>query len=106
MSEIERENQDGGASLAPERAKVKPPRQYSVLLINDDFTPMDFVVGVLSHIFRLSNEDAMRVMLEVHIRGEGVAGTYSREVAETKLEMTHAFAQQSGHPLRCKMVPV
>jgi len=94
---------DGNAVLLPEKSRVKPPPMYKVLLLNDDFTPMDFVVVVLEKFFTLSREQATVVMLKVHREGKGVCGVYPRDVAATKVEQVSAFARRHQHPLACVM---
>ena len=94
---------DGSALLLPEKSRVKPPPMYKVLLLNDDFTPMDFVVVVLEKFFTLSREQATVVMLKVHREGKGVCGVYPRDVAATKVEQVSAFARRHQHPLACVM---
>lgn len=89
--------------LAPEKSRTKPPPMFKVLLLNDDFTPMDFVVVVLERFFNLSREQATMVMLTVHREGKGVCGVYPRDVAATKVEQVSAFARQNQHPLACVM---
>jgi len=89
--------------LAPERILPKPPPLYKVLLLNDDFTPMDFVVQVLEQIFGHSRELAMRTMLKVHHEGRGTCGIFSRDVAQTKVEEVVNLAQHHEHPLNCIM---
>jgi len=89
--------------LAPERAKAKPPKMYKVLLFNDDYTTMEFVIEVLQRFFAMDQERAQQVMLKVHNEGSAICGIYSRDVAETKISQVTAFAQQHGHPLRCSM---
>lgn len=84
---------------------VKLPRKYKVLLLNDDYTPMDFVVEVLKQFFHLNEAIARTIMLDVHIQGKGVCGTYTREIAETKVVMVNDFARQHEHPLLCSMEP-
>lgn len=76
-----------------------PPKQYGVFLINDDYTPMDFVVGILQDIFRLPEERAVAVMLQVHHEGKGLCGIYQKDIAETKSHQVHSRAKQAGHPL-------
>lgn len=93
----------GDAMLAPEKSRTKPPPMFKVLLLNDDFTPMDFVVVVLERFFNLSREQATMVMLTVHREGKGVCGVYPRDVAATKVEQVSAFARQNQHPLACVM---
>ena len=95
--------QHNGAVLAPERAKTKHPGLYKVLLFNDDYTTMDFVVEVLQRFFSTNRERALQIMLKVHNEGSAVCGVYSRDVAETKVSQVTEFAKQHGHPLRCGM---
>ncbi len=90
-----------GVALATKKAVAKPPPLYKVLLLNDDYTPMDFVVQVLEQIFSLSREQATMVMLKVHNEGVGVAGIYPKDVAETKVNQVIAFARNHQHPLQC-----
>lgn len=92
-----------GVVLAPARPEVRPPPLYRVLLINDDFTPMDFVVEVLQVFFSMNRERATQVMLHVHTRGQGVCGVFTREVAETKVAQVNEFSRTHQHPLLCTM---
>jgi ATP-dependent Clp protease adaptor protein ClpS len=85
------------------RAKPKKPRQYKVLMLNDDYTPMEFVVMCLKRFFRMDLEQATRVMLHVHQRGVGVCGVYPYEVAETKVTEVMDFARENQHPLQCTL---
>ena len=85
------------------RAKSKKPSQYKVLMLNDDYTPMEFVVIVLKRFFRMDMEEATRVMLHVHQRGVGVCGVFPYEVAETKVNQVMDFARQNQHPLQCTL---
>ena len=85
------------------RARPKKPSQYKVLLLNDDYTPMEFVVIVLKRFFRMDMEEATRVMLHVHQRGVGVCGIFPYEVAETKVNQVMDFARQNDHPLQCTL---
>ena len=85
------------------RAKAKKPSLYKVLMLNDDYTPMEFVVLVLQSFFRMSLEDATRVMLHVHQKGVGVCGIFSYEVAESKVSQVIDFARQNRHPLQCTL---
>jgi len=86
-----------------ERTSTKPPPLYKVLLLNDDFTPMEFVVIVLQQFFGMDRERAMRVMLQVHTEGSGVCGVFPKDVATTKVEQVVSFARQHQHPLACVM---
>jgi ATP-dependent Clp protease adaptor protein ClpS len=94
-----------GHGLVVEEAqpRVKRPPLYQVVLLNDDYTPMEFVVDVLEHIFGLDRTSATRVMLEVHTRGKGVCGVYTYEIAETKVAQVMTYARQQQHPLLCTM---
>ncbi len=85
------------------RTRTKTPSPYKVLMLNDDYTPMEFVVLVLQRFFSMGIEDATRVMLHVHQRGVGVCGTFSYEVAETKVSQVIDFARQNQHPLQCTL---
>ncbi len=85
------------------RAKSKKPSQYKVLMLNDDYTPMEFVVMVLKRFFRMDMEQATRVMLHVHQRGVGVCGIFPYEVAETKVNQVMDFARENEHPLQCTL---
>lgn len=94
---------EDGAALAPEQSQTKPPPMYKVLLLNDDFTPMDFVVVVLETFFGLSREQSTQVMLKVHREGKGTCGVYPRDVAATKVEQVSEFSRRHQHPLACVM---
>ncbi len=85
------------------RTKTKKPSLYKVLLLNDDYTPMEFVVLVLQRFFSKGQEDATRIMLHVHHKGVGICGVYTYEVAETKVTQVMDFSRQHGHPLQCTM---
>ncbi len=89
--------------LEAKRTKTKPPPMFKVLLLNDDYTPMDFVVAVLQRFFSLSRERATQVMLKVHRDGMGVCGIFPRDVAATKVEQVKSYAKQHQHPLQCVM---
>ncbi len=86
-----------------ERQKTKPPRLYKVILFNDDYTTMEFVVEVLQRFFSMSLEQAQTTMLKIHNEGSAVCGVYSRDVAETKTTQVTEYARQHEHPLRCDM---
>ena len=95
---------DAGTGLATRtRKRAKQPTPYRVLLLNDDYTPMEFVVLVLQRFFRMDMEAATRVMLHVHQKGVGVCGVFSYEVAETKVSQVIDFARQNQHPLQCTL---
>jgi ATP-dependent Clp protease adaptor protein ClpS len=100
---------DGGngrpntGTIVKARPKTKKPSMYRVLLLNDDYTPMEFVVHVLERFFGKSREAATEIMLHVHHRGVGVCGVYTYEVAETKVAQTIEFARRHQHPLQCTM---
>jgi ATP-dependent Clp protease adaptor protein ClpS len=85
------------------RTRTKKPTPYKVLMLNDDYTPMEFVVDVLQRFFRMDIEQATRVMLHVHQKGVGVCGVFSYEVAETKVNQVMDFARQNQHPLQCTL---
>ncbi len=85
------------------RPKTKKPSLYKVLLLNDDYTPMEFVVYVLERFFNKGTEEATRIMLHVHTKGVGICGVYTYEVAETKVTQVMSFARQHQHPLQCTM---
>lgn len=90
-------------TIVKARPKTKKPSMYRVLLLNDDYTPMEFVVHVLERFFGKSREAATEIMLHVHHRGVGVCGVYTYEVAETKVAQTIEFARRHQHPLQCTM---
>ena len=92
-----------GTVLEAKKAKVKSPPMFKVLLLNDDYTPMDFVVMVLQKFFSLSREKATQIMLKVHRDGAGVCGVYPPAVAATKVEQVSAYARQHQHPVCCLM---
>src|SRR5512139_2666271 len=94
---------ENASLLEAERSKTKPPKLYKVILLNDDFTTMEFVVEVLQTFFAMGHERATQVMLKVHKEGSAVCGVYTRDIAETKVAQVTDFAVQNGHPLRCSM---
>lgn len=97
-------NQDTALAKAP--ARISPPPLYQVLLLNDDYTPMDFVVSVLQRIFGKSEEEASQIMLKVHHEGRGICGIYPRDIAATRVEMVRQLAYARQHPLQCVMEPL
>lgn len=105
MTDRKFHEQEEGELATETRKKTKRPRLYKVLLHNDDYTTMEFVVAVLITVFNKSESDAIAIMLHVHNRGIGVAGLYPRDVAETKVNKVMAMAQQAQHPLLCTMEP-
>jgi ATP-dependent Clp protease adaptor protein ClpS len=86
-----------------EDTRLKPPPMYKVMLLNDDFTPMDFVVEVLQQFFSKSREQATQIMLKIHNEGSGLCGVFPRDIAETKVNQVMTFAQEHQHPLQCVM---
>ena len=101
-------NPDQGDALVVERRKqrLEPPRMYQVVMLNDDFTPMEFVIVVLQEFFGKDRETATQIMLKIHLDGRGVCGVYSRDVAATKVEQVLQAAQKAGHPLQATFEPV
>jgi len=93
----------GTGVIVKAKPKTKKPSMYKVLMLNDDYTPMDFVVHILERFFSKNREEAMRIMLHVHRRGVGVCGVYTYEVAETKVTQVMDFARQHQHPLQCTL---
>jgi ATP-dependent Clp protease adaptor protein ClpS len=92
-----------GSVVTQVRPKTRKPSLYRVLLLNDDYTPMEFVVDVLERIFKKSHEEAVRIMLHVHQNGVGLCGVYTYEVAETKVAQVLDSARRNQHPLQCTM---
>jgi ATP-dependent Clp protease adaptor protein ClpS len=93
----------GDTSLSVESTKLRPPSLYKVLLLNDDFTPMEFVIVVLQKFFAMNREQATLIMLKVHNEGRGLCGIYPRDIAASKVEQVTAYARQHQHPLACVM---
>jgi len=98
-------DQDSGTGLIVEKSKpkLKKPPLYKVLLHNDDYTPMEFVVHLLMQFFSMSREQAEQIMIHVHTKGVGVCGVFPREIAETKVRLVMDFAMENQHPLQCSM---
>lgn len=92
-----------GTVTEKKASRVKPPPMFQVVLLNDDFTPMEFVVGVLQKFFGKGREQATQIMLKVHHEGRGVCGVYPRDVAASKVEQVCSYARQHQHPLQCVM---
>ena len=106
MSNNPRKDNNNGADtgvVTRVKLKTKKPSMYKVLLLNDDYTPMEFVVYVLERFFNKQSEEATQIMLHVHQRGVGICGVYSYEVAETKVTQVMDFARQNEHPLQCTL---
>ncbi|NPA72602.1 MAG: ATP-dependent Clp protease adapter ClpS [Gammaproteobacteria bacterium] len=97
------EYDDGNLLLDTAKPKVQPPKRYQVILLNDDYTPMDFVVDVLQKFFGLGEAKAAAVMMAVHQEGKGVCGIFSREVAEMKVQQVNAYSREHKHPLMCQL---
>jgi ATP-dependent Clp protease adaptor protein ClpS len=102
------EDANGGNSVVLERRtqKVKPPQMYQVVLLNDDYTPMEFVVEVIQEFFNKDRETATQIMLKIHLDGKGVCGVFSKDVAATKVDQVTEAARKNGHPLQCVSEPV
>ena len=97
------EDEPGTGVVVKAKPKTKKPSMYKVLMLNDDYTPMEFVVHILERFFNKSRQEATRIMLHVHKRGVGVCGVYTYEVAETKVTQVMDFARQHQHPLQCTL---
>jgi ATP-dependent Clp protease adaptor protein ClpS len=101
---VPRKDEGQGAVVAERKTqKTEPPRMYQVVMLNDDFTPMEFVVMVLQEYFKRDLETATQIMLKIHHEGRGVCGVYTKDVAATKVELVLAAARRAGHPLQCIM---
>lgn len=103
-SETEKDEQSGVATIRKE--KLQAPRKYKVIMHNDDYTTMEFVILVLQKYFNKSSPEAHAIMLEVHTRGFGICGIYTFEVAESKVAKVIKYARENGHPLKCSTEPV
>ncbi|MCU7844925.1 MAG: ATP-dependent Clp protease adapter ClpS [Candidatus Thiodiazotropha sp. (ex Monitilora ramsayi)] len=103
MSSKDQTSHDDGLALQEAAPKLKKPPLYKVMILNDDFTPMEFVVQVLESFFGMDREKATRVMLHVHTRGVGVCGVFTKDVAETKVSLVNDFSRSNQHPLLCTM---
>ncbi len=98
---------DGGSVVLERRTqKVKPPQMYQVVMLNDDYTPMEFVVVVIQEYFSKDLETATQIMLKIHLDGKGVCGVYTKDVAATKVDQVLEAAHKAGHPLKCVSEPV
>lgn len=104
MAGKEQYDDDGtGLLLETGKPEVQEPPRYNVILLNDDYTPMEFVVAVLEQFFGMDRENATRVMLNVHTKGKGICGTFTKDVAETKTAMVNNYSRENNHPLLCTM---
>ena len=103
--DLEDNLEDSLVAVQEAKPKLKRPSLYRVLLLNDDYTTMDFVVMVLKTVFNLSEERAAQIMLHVHQKGVGICGVFTREIAETKVDQVMNLAKQNQHPLQCTMEP-
>ncbi len=90
-------------AVAEEKPRLKPPKQYKVVLVNDDYTPMEFVVQILMTFFSMDHARATRVMMAVHTKGKGICGIFSYEIAETKVDQVNEYSKINQHPLMCTM---
>lgn len=105
MAEHERTGEDAGEGVAVDEVApdLKEPSMYKVLLLNDDYTPMGFVVEILEKFFSMDRQKATQVMLHVHTRGRGICGVFTHEIAETKVEQVNEFSRINQHPLMCTL---
>ena len=92
--------------MEPRTQKIKPPQMYQVVMLNDDYTPMEFVIVVIQEFFGKDRETATQIMLKIHLDGKGICGVYSRDVAATKVDQVMDAAAKAGHPLQCVSEPV
>src|SRR5690349_10448146 len=108
VAPVARPPEDDGGSVVLERRtqKTKPPQMYQAVMLNDDYTPMEFVVVVIQEFFNKGRETATQIMLKIHLGGKGICGVYSRDVATTKVEQVQEAARQAGHPLQCVSEPI
>jgi len=106
MSSKQEHRGDEGLALEEARPKLKEPAMYKVVLLNDDYTPMEFVVTLLEKLFGMDREKATRVMLHVHSYGKGVCGIFTYEIAETKIAQVNEYSERHQHPLLCSMEEV
>jgi len=99
---------NGGESVVLERRpqKTKPPQMYQVVLLNDDYTPMEFVVEVIQEFFSKDRETATQIMLKIHLDGKGICGVFTKDVAATKVDQVTEAARKNGHPLQCVCEPI
>lgn len=103
MSDHRQNAAHDGTAVEEVKPKLKQPPLYKVIILNDDYTPMDFVVEVLQKFFSMNQEKATQIMLHVHTRGMGVCGVFTRDVAETKVHLVNSYSREYQHPLLCTM---
>lgn len=103
MSAEDEDESGGGLALQESKPELKRPPLFKVVLLNDDYTPMEFVVEVLESFFRMNREQATHVMLTVHTQGKGVCGIFTRDIAETKAAQVNQYARENEHPLLCEI---
>jgi ATP-dependent Clp protease adaptor protein ClpS len=106
MNSESEEHDDGDLALQEMKPKLKQPSRYKVVLLNDDYTPMEFVIEILESFFSMGKEQATRVMLTVHTAGKGVCGIFTRDIAETKAALVNQYARDNEHPLLCEIEAV
>ena len=98
---MEQNDNEESLKLKPEKVKPKLPSIYKVIILNDDFTPMEFVVDIIQKVFKKSNDEATKIMLQIHTEGIGICGIFPLEIAETKMNQVLNLAKESQHPLQC-----
>ncbi len=103
MAEQQNNHHDGEFAVQQSKPKLQRPPMYKVLLLNDDYTPMEFVVEILESFFQMEREKATQVMLHVHTRGTGICGLFTRDIAETKVARVNDYSRSNQHPLLCTM---
>lgn len=105
IQQLPNDDFDDGVAVQEAKPKLKKPPMYKVILLNDDYTPMEFVVHILETFFNLPPEQAQTVMLNVHTKGKGVCGVYTRDIAETKVDQVNEYSRHNQHPLLCTLEP-
>lgn len=105
MTDVFPYSQEGDLAVQEAKPALKVPRMYKVILLNDDYTPMDFVIDILRLYFGLEEPAATQVMLQVHTQGKGICGVYTRDIAETKVVQVNDYSRGNDHPLLCCMEP-
>jgi len=108
VAPVTRPKEDDGGSVVAEKQlqRTQPPQMYQVVMLNDDYTPMEFVVVVIQEFFHKDRETATQIMLKIHLDGKGICGVFPRDIANTKVEQVQEAARQAGHPLQCLSEPV